>query len=330
MEDAGCSYGGCYAVGSLVTRSTSLGVAAVLFTLSASGAFAEARAVDPPALELVVLGSGGPGATGRASSSHLVLLDGEPRILVDAGSGAFVRMGESKLSLDSLDVILLTHLHVDHAAELPGIIKARAVSAGRPIAFQVVGPRGRPAHGDVPAFPSTTRFMDLLFGPEGAFAYLKDFAAPVSFEVTEVPSSGSAGITTVKSADGLKISAIPGHHGDAPAVIYRLDYRGHSIVFSGDIDPAALPALGAISQGADLLVCNAVVLDPPGSPAVLYELHSPPNAIGPVAAAARVRVLLLSHLSPAVEGHRDAVSASLAAHFHGAVKYAGDGMHVVP
>ena len=313
-----------------MSRSNCLRLAALLFALVASRVHADPQSA-PPALEVVVLGSGGPGATGRASSGYVVLVDGEPRILVDAGSGAFVRMGEAKLSLASLDVILLSHLHIDHAAELPGIVKARAVSAGGPISFEVYGPPGRPAHGDIPAFPSTTRFIDLLFGPQGAFAYLKDFAAPITFKVTDLASSGSSAVPrTVMSANGMTIRAIAGHHGDAPAVIYRIDYRGHSIVFSGDIDPAGLPALGAISQGVGLLIFNAVVLDPPDSPAVLYELHSPPRAIGPVAAAAHVHVLLLSHLSPAVEGHREAVSASLAAHYHGAVRYAEDGMHVVP
>jgi ribonuclease BN (tRNA processing enzyme) len=240
-------------------------------------------------------------------------------------------MGETRMSLESLDVILLTHLHIDHAAELPGIVKARAVSGGGPLSFQVYGPHGRPAHGDTPAFPSTTRFIDLLFGPQGVFAYLKDFAAPITFKVNDLASSGNSKVpSTVMSASGVTIRAIPGHHGDAPAVIYRIDYRGHSIVFSGDIDPAGLPALRAISQGADLLVFNAVVLDPPASPAVLYELHSPPRAIGPVAAEAHVGTLLLSHLSPAVDGNRVAVSASLGAHYHGAVKYAEDGMHLVP
>lgn len=260
-----------------------------------------------------------------------MLTDGEPRILVDAGSGAFVRAGESKLPLDALDVILLTHLHVDHVAELPGMIKARAVAAGRPITFHIYGPAGRPAHDDVPAFPSTTHFVELLFGPEGAFAYLKDFASPVSFEVKDLPAtSPTAAPNQLMSANGLEIRAVPGHHGDAPAVIYRIDYRGHSIVFSGDIDPAGLPALSAICKDANLLVFDAVVLDPPGSPAVLYGLHSPPQAIGSVAAAAHVGLLLMSHLSPAVDAHRAAVTASVATHYHGALKYAEDGMHLVP
>ena len=51
-------------------------------------------------LEVVVLGSGGPRAFGRAGSSYVVVVDGMPRILVDAGPGAFVRMGELELDLE--------------------------------------------------------------------------------------------------------------------------------------------------------------------------------------------------------------------------------------
>jgi ribonuclease BN (tRNA processing enzyme) len=281
---------------------------------------------------LIVLGSGGPAALGRASSSYLVLLDGEPRILVDAGPGAFARVGEAHVSLDALDVVLLTHLHVDHAAELPGFVKARAVSAGHSIHFDVYGPTGRPAQAQSPAFPSTTRFIGLLFGPDGAFAYLKDFAAPVSFSVTDLPDAGTgtAQPRTILTRQNLVIRAITGHHGDAPADVYRIDYRGHSVVFSGDIDAQGLPALERIARKADLLVFDAVVLDPPGSPEVLYSLHSPPGAIGPVAARSQVQSLLLSHLSPAVDADRKAVTASIAAHYRGRVQFAADGLRVQP
>ena len=47
-----------------------------------------------PSLELLVVGSGGPRAFGRASTCYVVLLDGTPRILVDAGPGAFLEMGK--------------------------------------------------------------------------------------------------------------------------------------------------------------------------------------------------------------------------------------------
>ena len=99
----------------------------------------------------------------------------------------------------------------------------------------------------------------------------------------------------------LAISAVAGHHGDAPAVIYRIDYAGRSITFSGDIDAEGLPNLRTIASHTDLLVFNSAVLDPPGSPAVLYTLHTPPHAIGEIAKEAAVHRLLLSHLSPATE-----------------------------
>jgi ribonuclease BN (tRNA processing enzyme) len=298
----------------------------------ARGAPAVSPPGAPPPLELIVLGSGGPAALGRASSSYLVLLDGEPRVLVDAGPGSFARAGEAHADLAALDVVLLTHLHVDHAAELPGFVKARAVSSGQPIHFDVYGPGGRAAEGGTPAFPSTSRFIRLLFGADGAFAYLKDFSAPVSFKVTDVTGFSHPRLeprTLLHRAD-LAISAIGGHHGDAPAVIYRIDVRGHSVVFSGDIDAQGLPALATIARGADLLVFDAVVLDPPGSPEVLYTLHTPPNAIGSLAARSQVRALLLSHLSPAVDGERAAVTASIASHYAGPVQFASDGMRLSP
>ena len=281
-------------------------------------------------LELLVLGSGGPGARGRAASSYVLLLDGTPRILVDAGPGSFARVGEAQLSLETLDVVLLTHLHADHAAELPGLVKARAVAVAHPIQFAVYGPVGRAAHGDTPAFPSTSRFITLLFGPNGAFAYLKTFSAPISFQVTDLPGSSAATKVprTILQRGDLKISAIGGHHGDAPAVIYRIDYRGHNVVFSGDCDEHGLPALQTIAQGADLLVFDAVVVD--GSPQILLSLHSPPNAIGTAAAASRVGALLLSHLSPIVENNRSAVTASIASHYQGPIKFAVDGMRLEP
>src|SRR5580700_1781528 len=229
-----------------IRASLHAGMALALLTAhghAAAPAVAARTAGAPAPLELIVLGSGGPAALGRASSSYLVLLDGQPRILVDAGPGSFARLGEAHVSLDALDIVLLTHLHVDHAAELPGFVKARAVSAAQPIRFDVYGPAGRAAHEGSAAFPSTSRFIELMFGADGAFAYLKDFSAPISFEVTDVPiaSAGASNPRTIVTEAGLKISAIPGHHGDAPAIIYRIEYQGRSIVFSGDIDASGLP-----------------------------------------------------------------------------------------
>jgi ribonuclease BN (tRNA processing enzyme) len=283
-------------------------------------------------LELKVLGSGGPGATGRAASCYLVLIDGTPRILVDAGPGAFVRLGESKLSLSDTDVVLLTHLHIDHAGELPGLLKARAVSSGDPIVFKVWGPTGTGAQHGEAYFPSTSRFLNLLFGKHGAFAYLSDFAAPIAIQAHDIPAKVHPNLVaqTILNEHGLVITAVAGHNRDAPSVIYRIDYAGKSITFSGDIDAQGLPGLRTIAKGSDLLVFNSVVLDPPGSREVLYTLHTPPQAIGELARDAGVHGLLLSHLSPDVEAHHDEVLASIKRNYQGPVSFAVDGTSAKP
>jgi ribonuclease BN (tRNA processing enzyme) len=96
------------------------------------------------------------------------------------------------------------------------------------------------------------------------------------------------------------------------------------VVFSGDMDASALPNLVQLAKNADLLVFNCAVLDPPGSPSQLYELHTPPRKIGQAARESGAKRLLLSHLAPDVEGEQDAVRKSIRASFAGPVAFATD------
>src|SRR5271165_3537110 len=174
-----------------------------------AAAAADGQTTSAP-LEFTVLGSGGPGATGRAASSYLVLLEGIPRILVDCGPGAFARLGEAKLSLSQTDIVLLTHLHIDHAGELPGLFKARAVSSAGPIVFNVWGPEGSRAPSQEAYFPSTSRFLEMMFAPQGAFAYLRDFSAPMTIHAHDIPArvSMNAIPQVIHRDSGFVITAI--------------------------------------------------------------------------------------------------------------------------
>ena len=89
---------------------------------------------------------------------------------MDVGSGAFTRLGELHLALDKVDTIFLTHLHIDHTADLASMMKARGAVSDQAIHFDIFGPSGA---GD---YPSTSRFVELLFGEGGAWAYLKHLA----------------------------------------------------------------------------------------------------------------------------------------------------------
>lgn len=76
-----------------------------------------AHATCPASISVQVLGSGGPDSDdARASAGYLVWIDGQARLLVDAGGGVFLRFGEAKARFDMLDAIAITHLHADPVA----------------------------------------------------------------------------------------------------------------------------------------------------------------------------------------------------------------------
>jgi hypothetical protein len=123
-----------------------------------------------------VLGSGGPIAEGsRASSSYLVWMDGKARVLVDAGGGAKLRFGEAKAHIEDLDVIAISHLHVDHVADLIALLKA-GYFADRSRPLPIVGPS---AGAD---FPSMEEFLrgqlDAETAPKASSPRLRSSSTP--------------------------------------------------------------------------------------------------------------------------------------------------------
>jgi ribonuclease BN (tRNA processing enzyme) len=108
----------------------------------------------------------------------------------------------------------------------------------------------------------------------------------------------------------VKISAVGVNHGPVPALAYRIEYKGKSIVFSGDTSsrstlPDGTPLANGgnmveVSSNADLLIYDTAIMDDePNGPndAVFFALHTTPSRIGEVATAANVGEVLLSHLT---------------------------------
>jgi ribonuclease BN (tRNA processing enzyme) len=276
----------------------------------------------PLALAVIVLGSGGPRAFGRAGSSYVVLLDGTPRILVDAGPGTFVRIGELQLDLSRVDTVLLTHLHIDHSSDLAAFFNARGLTSDSAIVYKIFGPgAGGP-------FPKTSDFVNLLVGDHGAFAYQKSFGADETFEVHDLVIQLDSAQTRIVDDHGLLIEEVATHHDDCPSVAYRITYKNKVVVFSGDMDASALPNLVKLAKNADLLIFHCAVLDPPASPSQLYALHTPPHKIGQAARDSGAKSLLLSHLAPDVLSQKTAVRASIRGSYPGPIAFATDRLKI--
>jgi ribonuclease BN (tRNA processing enzyme) len=274
-------------------------------------------------LALLVLGSGGPRPFGRAGTSYIVEVNGAPRILVDAGPGMFLRVGELNVNLEQVDTILLTHLHIDHSGDLPGFFKARTLTAtASSIRFNVFGPSG----GGL--FPSTTKLLNILFEKGGAWEYQKTFGADEDIHGVDLSADLASPEKQIVDAEGLRITAVATHHGTCPSIAYRVDYKNESVALSGDMDASALPNLIHMAKGCNLLVFHCAVLDPPNSPSQLYALHTPPRRIGEAARDAQVKRLLLSHIAPDVEEASRSVLQSIHASYKGPVSFAHDKLRV--
>lgn len=339
-----------------------------------------AREIEGP-LSVMVLGSGGPVATakGRASAGYLIFTDGKPRILMDIGGGTFQRLAQSGINIRDLDIVLLSHLHIDHTADLSAAIKtiyfhnniARntgliPANQGRTAAINIYGPNEtsfKGTNGTVypngsVIYPSTVDYAHDHYSigptplnpganPAGVERYISAFVNAISDD--DGPAGPGKGISrfayTVKGLetnwktihapkviypaagqanDGLTISYVPVMHGPVPAVAFRIDYKGRSIVYSGDTGSRS-PNMINLAKDADLLIYDTAITDTLPANPLFHILHTSPTRMGQVAAAANAGTLVLSHLTPVTDSRIDEVKHAVRAQgFTGKIKVAKD------
>lgn len=295
-------------------------------------------------LSIMVLGSGGPVATpsGRASASYMVLTHGQPRILMDIGGGAFQRLAASGLNIKDLDIVLLSHLHIDHTGDLSAAIKTiyfhnNLAGTARTTPIHIYGPKanGIPfPNNPTPQYPDTTDYAHNHYDiVEGTERYLNVFAGAISngnskfsYMAHDLESmvDGAEIEEVLNTDDGLLVEAIAVDHGPVPAVAFRISYKGYSIVYSGDTG-SKNDNMITISQNADLLVYDTAITDTLPPNPVFHVLHTSPSRIGQVASAAEANKLLLSHITPITEPRLKEVKQAIRAQgYHGYIKAAKD------
>jgi len=299
-------------------RAATISLLAAL-TFGSSAVASAAETCIGKGVEVQVLGSGGPEVQAkRASSSYLIWRDGRARLLVDMGGGAALRFGESNARIEDLDAILFTHLHVDHTADFPALIKSSYFGErGRPL--DVYGPAGNER------FPATTVFVAGLFNPQhGIYRYLGDFLAggEDGYELrAHDVKLGRGEIRKVLTADGIAILATPVIHGSVPALAWRIEIDGRVLVFSGDTSGEDR-SLRTLARGADVFVAHNSV--PEGATGAPRALHMPPSVIGEIAQAAAVKRLVLSHRMLRTLGREEETRHFIAMSYSGPVVFADD------
>jgi ribonuclease BN (tRNA processing enzyme) len=265
-----------------------------------------------------VLGSGGPELQDkRAMSSYLIWENGQARVLVDAGGGSALRFGESGANMSQLDVILFTHLHVDHSADFPALIKSSWFE-DRKTALPIYGPPGNDY------FPDTKEFVSEFFSDRGVYRYLSELLVSgeqgsYKMQPHDVIAK-STPIAAFQHGD-MAASAVRVIHGGVPALAWRVEVAGKVIVFSGDTNGAG-EGLVRLASNADLFIAHNAV--PEGATGIERRLHMPPSVIGQIAADAHVKNLVLSHRMLRTLGKEDQTLSEIRKRYAGPVTFAND------
>ena len=291
---------------------------ALMSSLSVS--WAQEPCARPSGVQVQVLGSGGPEVQDkRASSSYLIWVDGKARVLLDAGGGAALRFGESDAQFSDLDVILFSHLHVDHSVDLPALIKSSWFE-GRTAVLPIYGPPGNKF------MPSTVGFVRTLFDPvRGAYRYLGEFIGPLGQNTYKLKPYNvvrkDPSVNPVFSNERVRIYAASVTHGQVPALAWRIEAAGKSMTFSGDMNGDG-GNLEKLAKDTDLLIAHNAI--PENAGVVERALHMSPSVIGRIARDAQVHSLVLSHRMLRTLGKEDATLAFIKKNYNGPVAFAND------
>lgn len=251
----------------------------------------------PDGLHLILCGAGSPLPDPQRSGPCAAVVAGERLFLVDAGSAAARNLQRLGLPVARLEAVLLTHFHSDHIDGLGELQLQRWATRNRPEPLPLYGPRGvaSVSAGFEEAYRLDKAYRVAHHGP----ATMPPSGA--GFEPRELPVPEPGNPVRVLRDEELTITGFVVDHAPVtPAVGYRFDYGGRSLVVSGDTARSA--EVEQISKGVDLLVHEAL------APRLVAVLTETAEALGMTARAKITRDILDYHATP-VEAAETAAAA---------------------
>ena len=297
----------------LALRNPSL--LAKLFEQQARMRFAQQKAnlamFDGKALHVILCGTSSPLPDRDRAKACAVVIAGAKAYVVDTGPESWKTLALSGFPAQRIAGVMLTHFHSDHIGEL-GEFRLQTWVAGRRQALPVYGGPGveTVVAGFNQAFSLDDAYRSAHHGPEVAPL---DAAALVARPFHTGMSDARDEAETILEEDGLKVTAFEVNHPPVkPAVGYRFDYMGRSVVISGDT--TAWPNVAKWSKDADVLVheaqsqhLRAILSDAAraeGNTIVgkigddIETYHSSPVDAAEIANQAGVRLLVYTHFTP--------------------------------
>jgi ribonuclease Z len=266
-------------------RSAVLAIA--LLVASASIAHAQEPVATPDSIRVTLLGTGTPRPLMDRFGPSILVEAGHEKLIFDVGRGAMQRLFQLGVSYADITGVLLTHLHSDHTVGLPDLWLTGWIVSSRATPLELWGPAG------------TRKMAD---GLESAYSFDLD----IRVRDDKVPAAGGhivahdLGEQVVFDRGGVKVTAFLVDHGPVrPALGYRVDAGGHSVVLSGDTRYS--PNLISHAQGTDLLIhevgaASAEQMSRDAHTRSIIAHHTTPEEAATVFSKVRPKLAVFSHI----------------------------------
>lgn len=252
-------------------------------------------------MKLFTLGTGAAWPDGdRSAPAFLVVVNDEP-YLIDCGGGTSHQLMRVGVKPSSITNIFLTHVHIDHCVEFPSIVFGSYLT-GKQGSFNVYGPTG------------VKHFTESIF--DDTYDFAKTMMQKLrGLEISINTSEFMDGV--VFSNDDLTVTALPVQHG-IETLAFKFVADGKTLVFSGDTAPC--DNIVEIAKDADVLVIECSFPESSG----IKKGHCIPSQVGEIAATARAKKIILTHLFPVCKGKEEEIIEEVKKHYNGEVFIAND------
>jgi ribonuclease BN (tRNA processing enzyme) len=223
-------------------------------------------------MRLQFLGSGDAFGSGGRFNMCMLVESESTRFLIDCGASSLIAMKQLQVPPNSIDTILISHLHADHFGGLPFFILDAQFSK-RLSPLTIAGPPGLRR--------TFTEAMDLFFPGSSKI--------PQKFDVRilELEPRVQAAINHI-SVTPYVVSDT--HVRESPSFALRVEADGRILTYSGDADWC--DELAEAAREADLFICEAYFYEKE------IQYHINLRTLEKHLPEIRPKRLILTHMSP--------------------------------
>lgn len=260
-------------------------------------------------LHVALCGTGSPLPNADRAGACTAIIAGKRIFVVDAGEGGARNISMMGIPNGRIERLFLTHFHSDHIDGMGPMMLLRWTGSSATAPLPVHGPEGVAAviAGFNAVYAQDNQYRTAHHGAA--------IAPPSGAGARAIPFALTGDSAVVFDDGGVKVTAFRVDHDPVvPAVGYRFDYKGRSVVISGDT--AKSMNLENVAKGADLLLHEALQprLVAKMTAALekrslentakitrdIIDYHASPEDAAQSAARAGVRELVFTHIVPPV------------------------------